>query len=294
MLRGFFGDKESSASSSDPKIYVTHIMQEHAFNAQNATPPQIDRIAYSQFQIIKEILANPDHMIVLEGLMEDMTPETKDSWPMCINDAHELFSNGIPEKFSELTSLQKMFLAERGGPSTLYFLGKIDYIHKSMGTSFYKKHKKEAYEDPAEFEDMDFSLTAREIKAITCLQRAAQKTGNKEVHVFLIFGALHNFEARIIAMKNKNLVFKDKISTMVGFAFFGTSLTDRCQRYLNFAYLHFLPHRVIDKGESKEYSATKTLYPISATEGLVVYDFHAKTDTVSDYSTYMRVYSKGT
>jgi hypothetical protein len=287
-MHKFFSASEKVTSPSETKINVTHLMQEHAGQDFCAFIARTPEIAYSQFRIIEEILANPDAIIVLEGLEKDLTPEVRNRLDLflLIKQAKEFFPDTVPDKFEDLTGPQMDFLATHGGAKTLYYLGIRDYVYKSATSSFYEKHgKKDFYEREDEDEDklhnIDYYITEREKKAIRCLQKMALTLGEKEVSVLLIFGIAHNFEARIKAMKNENLIFKTKINTTHSVFFLGNSFKDRCEYFLHRGINNFFASKELSKGEGKEYIGTTTLY-----DGVIFFDFHSKTNTVSDYTVY--------
>src|SRR5690349_17777590 len=84
---------------SSQHIYITHVKQTHLLISQKEfTDAEIKEIAYSQFNVCRAVIANPDALVVQESLYENYTPELvpKNQFAKLVKN---VFPEGIPEKF---------------------------------------------------------------------------------------------------------------------------------------------------------------------------------------------------
>jgi hypothetical protein len=150
----------------------------------------IDATIRLQLKVADELKKQPDYPIVIEGLCEDATEDDA----LSIADVVKwMFPAGIPTDFNELSGSQKDFLYKYGATRTLFYLGEIlllfKSIHKDVSDALDKRISQGDYQDI-------FAL--REIEAINCAKEAATKYCGKTegATVILVFGGGHDFESR--------------------------------------------------------------------------------------------------
>jgi|LauGreDrversion4_2_1035121.scaffolds.fasta_scaffold380560_1 hypothetical protein len=165
------------------KIY--HLKQQHnlPFGIQ-ATPEYKNNTVRSQMLLADFIKSHPGLPVLTEGLYEDQ--KFDESCSMMSSAMKTVFPEGIPDKFEDLTELQKDVLYDYGAARVLFFLQTIPAIYKSI-------HKDECEKIDREIEAGHYSLIfhARETEAISCVIEAARGTGQEGV--ILIFGGAHDF-----------------------------------------------------------------------------------------------------
>jgi hypothetical protein len=88
-----------------------------------------EMVARSQFKLAKFILANPDFEVFSEELCKDLTFESLKNSASDF-DVDSIFSNGIPNEYSEIKDLQKQCLAKLGASRVLFYLGYLKNVHK--------------------------------------------------------------------------------------------------------------------------------------------------------------------
>lgn len=191
------------------RVYITHVKQTHMPPAGiEVTKTEKDDVAYSQFNVCRAIIANPDALVVQEGLHENYTPELVSKNQNTVR-AKQVFSNGIPEHYEELNSEQKDYLARRTGPVTLFDLGILSHIYKSIG-------KVESDQINALIAAGHFNViyAARERLAIKYAKEAAKSAAEQNVNILLVFGGVHDFASRIQSSADgDNLFYSGYIET---------------------------------------------------------------------------------
>src|SRR3990167_4683780 len=113
---------------------IIHINQAH--KPALANPPQeiIDEIIRSQFQVGQELKKYTGYPILLESLHKDLSDASSFSLEMAkiSLSAKILFPEGFPKNFSNLDPIQKNFLYDQGVVFTLFYLGEIPVLYKSI------------------------------------------------------------------------------------------------------------------------------------------------------------------
>jgi hypothetical protein len=120
---------------SSKKVHITHVKQTHLpayVPVSEVREKDMEEAAYSQFMVARTILDNPHALVLNEGLYEDYIPslmkENKNSPVACT-----LSPEGTFEDYTQLTNEQKKYLAMRTGAVTLFDLGKLPNIYKTIG-----------------------------------------------------------------------------------------------------------------------------------------------------------------
>lgn len=168
---------------------IIHIAQFHKipFGAK-PFPEVFDGVVRSQLSVARFIRQNPSFPVLVEGVYKDY--EISEN-PILSFTAKMVFPDGIPEDFNALSSLQKDFLYDYGGPKTLLFLREIPVIYKSA-----RKEIMENIDRKIKEGDAEYLLHPREREAIDCAKEVkANKLGDMEnATVYLVFGAGHDFK----------------------------------------------------------------------------------------------------
>lgn len=196
--------KSSVDATPERKITLQHVKQMHMprVSVSVVTPIVKEHVSYSQYHVARTILANPNTIVLDEGLYEDCTPETaeklkKDPMGMFVV-AKIIFPDGIPDQFEKLNQLQKDFIAEVGAPIVLFYLDQLTHVYK---TSSEEENKK--LESAVAKGDYSMVYEPREKQALFWAKQAAIKSGKN--HILLIYGADHNFE------RHKDILSKEGI-----------------------------------------------------------------------------------
>ncbi len=171
------------------KVKIIHINQQHKLPfGIKPVPETVKATVQSQFMIAQELKKHLKCPILLEGLYEDGFNGT--SLPFA-HVAKMLFPKGFPKNFAELTQLQQDFLYDQGAVFTLFYLGEIPSmcksIHKEASRIINKQISEGAYEK---------IHSPREIEAIECAKEAAiRQFGTLDnATVIIVFGGAHNFK----------------------------------------------------------------------------------------------------
>jgi hypothetical protein len=214
----------TSTAATPQKVSITHVKQMHMppkSSEEMITDDMIEHIACSQYGVIKTILANPEAIVVKEGLTEDYTPSTKHQ--MLAKTTQIILPLGIPDDYSKLTPLQKKFLADLGGAEVLFFLNKLTHIYKAITVDDDKRISSIVRGDQKELTSAqllnrilkpEISLLVfgeREKLALTLAKKAALLS--KKNHVLLIFGSKHNFKTRIQEVNDPEIEYKGSVET---------------------------------------------------------------------------------
>ncbi|MHB1949079.1 MAG: hypothetical protein ACYCQI_13305 [Gammaproteobacteria bacterium] len=201
----------SFRTTPDAKVVnLSHVMIMHKPPMGEMDKTFKDRVAYSEYHAAKAILANPDAIVLYEGLTENLTPEVvkKQSSQRILFTAAEIyFPSGFPDTFAGLSELQKHFLVEQGGPCTLFYLGKISHVYKTRR----KETDKLVDEFIATGANAGSVFESCEKDAIDFAKEAVRETGKN--HVLLVFGALHDYKKRIALLNDPSIIFRDSIDT---------------------------------------------------------------------------------
>jgi len=188
-----------------PRTHITHVKQLH-MPFRHADNSMLEHIAYSQYGVVRAILANPQAIVVQEEQHEDLTPkEIKDHRFVPL--AQRFFPQGLPDKFDAMNKVQKEFLAKIKGANTLFYLGKLSHLFKS-------ETKAEALRINSGIAvgRLDFIFAPREKLALYWAKQAAMREFKPDV--LLVYGAGHNFKAQIKQLNDPSIVYKKSINTL--------------------------------------------------------------------------------
>lgn len=226
---------KDAGEQKNNKVFITHLKQIHwpPFGAK-PTSELLDRIAFSQYQIAKVILANPNAIVLYEGLTKnllgfDLNKQQDFSLDPDVLSLYEYgirenllksFRLGIPNSFSELNEEQKALIAEHGGDKVLYYLKKLNSIYQTITPEKYLNHlaqvRKELTKlltDKELYKNIGLISKTYEEEAIYWAKQAALQSGMN--HVLLIFGKGHDFQARIQQMNDPSVCLYKEIDTSV-------------------------------------------------------------------------------
>lgn len=204
-----FHHKLLSSLFPESAVKITHVKQCHIF--PDATNRQKEEeIAPSQFLVAKTIMKNKDSIVVDEGINEDHTPEhyqqTKSNALSFYHVVRHLFPRGMPDNYSELTAVQKIFLAENGASILLFYFGKISHIYKAH-SEIESKENDELYRT-----GKDIIFFPREKQAIYWSKKASIQGNNKKI--LLVYGAAHDFEEAIEKANIPGVIFDTSINAI--------------------------------------------------------------------------------
>lgn len=194
---------------SHKTIHLTHVKQIHLpphVNIAEINPSDFEKVAYSQFQVAQAILDNPNALVLKESLYEDYTPELSLQNQNSAK-AKALFPEGSFTDYGKLNGEQKNYLARRSGAVTLYDLGILSAVYKTLEKYQDNKIKQILLLSSGDYEKTD---PIRESLAITQVQLAAKKSASQEVEVLLIFGGKHDFTKE--AAKHHNIIINTSIA----------------------------------------------------------------------------------
>jgi len=172
-------------------------MHKQPFGAQ-PLPKVFDETVRSQFKVAKEIIKHPGCPVLKEGLIENVSDSAV--YPLAKVVKEILFPNGFPKHFNELTEVQKDFLYEEGAAITLFYLGEIPSIYKSIHKEVSDVIDKQISEQITIGEDKIEVVTKyipqRDMEAIECAKEAAiQHFGNFEsATVIIVMGKHHDLK----------------------------------------------------------------------------------------------------
>ncbi|OGT38924.1 MAG: hypothetical protein A3F12_01960 [Gammaproteobacteria bacterium RIFCSPHIGHO2_12_FULL_38_14] len=172
---------------------IIHINQAH--KPALANPPQeiIDEIIRSQFQVGQELKKYTGYPILLESLHKDLSDASSFSLEMAkiSLSAKILFPEGFPKNFSNLDPIQKNFLYDQGVVFTLFYLGEIPVLYKSIHGEVRNNIDQQISEGR-----YGQVFTPRELEAIECAKETAIKTFKTldKATIIIVFGGGHNFK----------------------------------------------------------------------------------------------------
>lgn len=172
---------------------IIHITQLHKppFGIK-ARPEVIDSIVQSQFKVACEIKKHSDYPVLVEGLYKTAHDNRSDEESSTFSDVVKMiFPKGFPSDFNEINSLQKEFLYEKGAVCTLFYLGEIKSIYKSI-------HKNSSIAIDKAISEGEYRqiFAPRELEAIECAKEAALANFHDldSATVFLVYGSGHDFK----------------------------------------------------------------------------------------------------
>jgi len=208
----------------------------------------IDTVSFSQYQVARTILANPNAMILEEGT-------TKIRYAKAEPYFESIFPSGFPVKYEELSVDQKEALETYRAPAILLGLNLVKYIYPTQSIEDYNRLSQ--YWEETFMPKLIKIMEERQDYAIQyCiaddeLQKSMRKPRDDEEHskyfneilekdevlmldreritieyiksavksikfdqtILLIFGALHRFEERIKESKHSNIIYGGYIPT---------------------------------------------------------------------------------
>lgn len=193
---------------SDEKLYLTHVKQMHADPILGIDVPKssFEKMALSQFKVVKTILQFPNAAVLDESLFEDLiaddlSPENQKKRV----EALKLFpKKELPTDYADLDPEQKKFIVLNGGAITLLLLGKLTHVYKTYNSQF---EYNAIWESFRLGRDVSVITETREKLAISLAKRAAGIT--KKQHVLLIYGAMHDFVS-----SDSNVIFTPSVATI--------------------------------------------------------------------------------
>jgi hypothetical protein len=168
---------------------IIHITQQHKLPfGMKPTSECVESTVQSQFKVAHEIKKHPEYPVLEEGLYENAS-EAK-AYPFS-GIVKMIFPDGFPNTYSDLTKLQKEFLYEEGAVRTLFYLGDIKSIYKSIHKDASDTVSKEISEGKYEHVFMP-----RELEAIECAKEAALENFRNldDASIFLVYGGGHDFK----------------------------------------------------------------------------------------------------
>ncbi len=168
---------------------IIHLAQRHKLPFRLKPSRKIfEATASSQFMVAQEIRRHPGCPIVCEGLYENASNASS---LMMSSVAKMIFTKGFPTDFNELTLTQKEFLYDKGAVFTLFYLGEIPSMYKSI-----HKEISDVIEKQIEDGSSLHMFAPREKEAMDCAKEAAidfyGKTDNSTV--IIVFGGMHDFK----------------------------------------------------------------------------------------------------
>ncbi len=107
-------------------VKLTHLGQMHTIPFGIKPLPETVEAIVNSANYIKK---HPEAFVFVEGLIENWTGVPNDSMTYVV--AKELFPKGLPEDAAKLNSLQKEFLSDKDGESSVRILNRLGAL-KSM------------------------------------------------------------------------------------------------------------------------------------------------------------------
>jgi hypothetical protein len=168
---------------------IIHLHQQHKLPfGIKPIPEVIDATVQSQFMVAQEIKKRPRCPVLVEGLFEDVSDADSLKLSQVVK---IIFPRSFPTDFNDLTPLQKNLLYDKGAVLTLFYLGEIPSIYKSI-----HKEASEAIERQISEGFYAQIFKPRETEAIACAKEAAIKHFKKldGSTVIIVFGGGHDFK----------------------------------------------------------------------------------------------------
>src|SRR3990167_2162191 len=172
---------------------IIHITQQHKLPFEiKPNPDYIESTVQSQFKVAHEIKKHPEYPVLVEGLYENICEAA--SYPFS-DVAKMLFTGGFPNNFRDLTDIQKKILYEEGAVRTLFYLGDIKSIHKSI-----RKDASDTIDEEIskkKYAHNEHVFLPRELEAIECAKEAALENFHDldSAIIFLVYGSAHDFKS---------------------------------------------------------------------------------------------------
>jgi len=203
---------------------VLYLKQHHYVPDRNDAAI-INKVAHSQFDVAQEILTKPGALIFPESLTENLNPalyqKLKAMNGSMVGAAETIFPNGMPDNFEELSAVQTEFIAELGASKTLFFLGEVDHVQRSMDPKVSQQIDAEIQQLQKQYgPDLEVMVEydpklrylifeARENELYKEVQETTKKPENAGKPVVVIFGGAHDLGRGLSAENGFNLRVKD-------------------------------------------------------------------------------------
>lgn len=226
-------------SKNDPTFNATlvHIAQTHPVSDHKRDV--FDLIAMSQFKVALTIIANPNAIVLDEGLVHNITAEHEYLYSFSndedfykeIEELKSDFSRGFPNKYNELTHTQKNWLVKEGAACVLFNLGLLKAIYRADTPEEYDERRKQLqkknyfnrpfywgwFSNPTESDPelKRIVYDRREEIALKLAKEAATKSGNNLI--LLIYGARHQFGEKIKQMGDDDIIYAGRVMTTTEF-----------------------------------------------------------------------------
>jgi hypothetical protein len=216
---------------------LIHLRQCHAVPDKSNFVDALD----SQVKIAVYLKANKDAAIVLEGLTEDYTPEVRKVTAEMQKYAKSCFPAGIPSSSTEMSDSQKQFLYREGAARTMFYLGEIDFIKRSIDPVTSRKidHEIERYGTETyggswhQFIKTDPILNKLIMgdREKAALSEVNQLISEGKTKIVLVFGGAHDFSRHLEKDSKINLSIKD--TTISSFESFNGNIGAAMAKYGN-------------------------------------------------------------
>jgi hypothetical protein len=195
------------STSQQPLLHFIHVKQAYRPTGEgtfleNTEPTQetIEAIVQSQLKVIKAIKERPNSIVMEEGRYQNINDSDLDDANYNMFNsavgimrlaARSIFPQGVNQDCHALTALQKKFIYEKGGTLTLFYLGEISSIYKSI-------HKEVGDAIHQQVRSNDFSSIdlPREKEAVACAKEAVMEHYGRcnGSSVLVVFTASHDFK----------------------------------------------------------------------------------------------------
>ncbi len=190
--------KETEVGNSLEGPRFIHIGQAHRlpFNIP-PTSEYVEEMVQSQLRVAQEIRKFPDCPVLLEGLSENMEAYSSQSCTALI--AKKIFPQGIPSTMQEVTSCQKDFIYENGAVFTMWYLGEIRSLYKTIHEEISSAIDREVEADSIAgniAKILPRVVLPREIECLSCVQEVLAEQQSRMQNsstVLVVFGAYHDF-----------------------------------------------------------------------------------------------------
>jgi hypothetical protein len=185
-------------------LFLPQVHQSVVGDSPGVNAGSLEHVAQSQFKIAKFIERNSALPVFSEQV--DTSFSTRGVSAIQLSQVNQEYSNlfpqGLPDKYDDLTQDQKQKLAVAGGELTQLMLGKIDTLNKVVPNrviqdrifSQISEHFKRHPNDGVKFDSVIYQLIfdKREMLALSEINHYfEQNAGQRDV--ILVYGSLHDF-----------------------------------------------------------------------------------------------------
>jgi len=230
------------AESKENTISIVHVAQRHWHHIEPRIPEEDllrhavvffhEDISQSQFNIALTIIANRGAFVFNEGFTEIQSPESRESDANRTRLAKikQVFPNGFPAHYKDLTLDQRQMLIYFPASSILQNLGIIDYVYpttteegaynteRNLKKTNYNFHLKLARKLVGLYKPTDHNSAIHKViyddREELALNQVVENCGQSSQLVLLIYGAGHDFEKAVQQRsKSLNMVYLGRIET---------------------------------------------------------------------------------